>query len=432
MLMPLLLTAQGINFEHCTMAEALKKAKAQNKLVFIDGYATWCGPCKKMAKTVFLEKEVGDYFNEHFVALKIDVERGEGPFIKNKYGIVGLPGYVFIDADDHVVYRFSGAMPTEMFMSEVKKAVNNAKDPNSIGRLAERFKTEQNSEAFLRLYLDKLKENKSVGYTDVLEKYLSIQTSVPESSKEMVLLLAEHGSEIIYGGKADAIIKRNYGSDAWKLYVRKGIREQYQKLPRMILNTTTNYAIAKKDTSILELTINRAGEAGMEVNENQRKRTYTYYYLQTGQGDKFKSMVRDNNEDLINSLDVEKLRSVYQKWKKRKDAGDKEVQYTTPHAVKTSQNISAMVHSYAKFVNTQMDKDDVLRWMKVAYDIIPGDVKVMSQYATMLYLFGTDKSNAISIMENACSIAEKNSDKNMVGLKADLATMKKGGVIHLK
>jgi thiol-disulfide isomerase/thioredoxin len=430
--MPLLLTAQGIKFEHCSMAEALQKARAQNKLIFIDGYATWCGPCKRMAKTVFLEKEVGDYFNEHFISLKIDVERGEGPYIKAKYGIEGLPGYVFIDADDNVVYRFAAAMPTKMFMSEVKKAVKNAKDPNSIGRLAERFKSEQNNEAFLRLYLDKLKENKSVDYTDILEKYLAIQTSVSESSKEMVLLLADHGAEIILGGKADAIIKRNLGSDAWKLYVRKDIRELYQELPGKMLTTTTNYAIAKKDTSILELTFDRAMDAGITVDENQRKRTYVYYYSQTGQGEKYKSMVRDNNEAFINSIDVERLRSVYQKWKKRKDAGDKEVQYTTPHAVKTSQNIAGMVYTYAKFAETQRDKDDVLRWMKVAYYIIPGDVKIMSQYATILYLFGTDKNEAITIMEKACSIAEKSNDKNMEGLKADLATMKKGGAIYLR
>ena len=38
-----------------------KEAIAQDKLVFIDLYATWCGPCKAMERDVFSKKEVGDF-----------------------------------------------------------------------------------------------------------------------------------------------------------------------------------------------------------------------------------------------------------------------------------------------------------------------------------------------------------------------------------
>lgn len=74
--------AQGIQFEKGTFKQALQKAKKENKLLFIDGYADWCAPCKKMEKTVFQEEEVGTYFDEHIVALKVDVEKVTGPKIK--------------------------------------------------------------------------------------------------------------------------------------------------------------------------------------------------------------------------------------------------------------------------------------------------------------------------------------------------------------
>ncbi|GAH00631.1 unnamed protein product, partial [marine sediment metagenome] len=69
---------QGINFNVHSFEEAIKTAKAENKLIFVDAYTTWCGPCKWMSKNVFTEGKVGDYFNESFVNVKIDMEKGEG------------------------------------------------------------------------------------------------------------------------------------------------------------------------------------------------------------------------------------------------------------------------------------------------------------------------------------------------------------------
>lgn len=423
---------EGITFEHGSFNQALAKAKAENKLLFIDGYAVWCGPCKYMAATVFMEDTVGKYFDQHLIALKVDVERGEGPDIKRRYGISGLPGYVFIDGEGNVVYRFEASMSTEKFLENVALAVHYSKDTNSIGRLAERYPNEKDNEQFVRLYLDKLHESNSTGYTDVLEQYLHIQKSITEDSKEMVVLLANHAEEIVYGGLADSIIQRNYGSDAWKLYVRKDIREVFQKLPRMMVENTTDYAVEKKDTAILELVLSRAEEAGATVDEAQRKRTYIFYYLKSGNGEKYKALVHDDNDAYIESVDAENLREYYIKWKQLVKDGDKEAMALRPHSVRTSQQISAMVFSYAPFVESQQDKNDVLRWMKVAYDIIPGDPQIMSQYANILYLFGDDKAEAIEIKKEAMDVAMNEDIKRKDGIKADLDLMIKGEEIVLK
>ena len=63
-------SAQGIDFFHGSYEEALKKARSENKGIFVDVYTSWCGPCKKMAREVFTQAGVGDYFNTHFVCLK--------------------------------------------------------------------------------------------------------------------------------------------------------------------------------------------------------------------------------------------------------------------------------------------------------------------------------------------------------------------------
>lgn len=61
--------AQGIAFDEGDWDDLRKKAKETNKLIFLYAYASWCGPCKWMAKNVFTTEEAGAYFNAHFMSL---------------------------------------------------------------------------------------------------------------------------------------------------------------------------------------------------------------------------------------------------------------------------------------------------------------------------------------------------------------------------
>src|SRR5690554_7357569 len=60
----------GIKFENLTFEEAIQKAKEENKLIFLDAYAVWCGPCKMMDRTTFKSEEVGKVFNKNFINIK--------------------------------------------------------------------------------------------------------------------------------------------------------------------------------------------------------------------------------------------------------------------------------------------------------------------------------------------------------------------------
>ena len=81
--------AQGVAFEPegTTLEEASKKAKAENKLIFLDCYTQWCGPCKKMTREVFPQEAVGNAMNPKFVSIKIDMESAYGAPLAKKLQI---------------------------------------------------------------------------------------------------------------------------------------------------------------------------------------------------------------------------------------------------------------------------------------------------------------------------------------------------------
>ena len=102
--------AQGIAFEHDKQwSEVIAKAKKENKLIFLDTYTSWCGPCKRLQLETFPNAEVGKYFNANFVNAKYDMEKGEGIMLASKLQVRAYPTLFFIDPNtEQVVYKVLG------------------------------------------------------------------------------------------------------------------------------------------------------------------------------------------------------------------------------------------------------------------------------------------------------------------------------------
>jgi thioredoxin 1 len=98
----------GVNFFEGTFRQAKEKAKKENKLIMLDAYTTWCGPCKVLKNKVFPNKELGDYINANFVSIGVDMEAGEGPALANMYPIEGYPTILFMDATGKVKKKVLG------------------------------------------------------------------------------------------------------------------------------------------------------------------------------------------------------------------------------------------------------------------------------------------------------------------------------------
>lgn len=111
----------GIQFFEGRWKDALAKAKKENKLIFLDAYASWCGPCKLMQARTFPDKKVGEFFNKRFVSVKIDMEKGEGPALADRYPLQGYPTLFFMNADGKVIREVLGAHNPDELLAVARK-----------------------------------------------------------------------------------------------------------------------------------------------------------------------------------------------------------------------------------------------------------------------------------------------------------------------
>lgn len=147
------LEAQEVHFQNLSFSEALKLAKKQNKMIFVDCYTSWCGPCRFMADSIFTTKRCGDYFNEHFISVKYDMEKNEADGFKEKYIVSSFPTFYFFSPQGEVVHRMVGASQTiDSWLERVNNAVQ---EGQALERLRQNFQKES-SQKNLEAYLDGL------------------------------------------------------------------------------------------------------------------------------------------------------------------------------------------------------------------------------------------------------------------------------------
>lgn len=95
------------------LEEAKKVAASTNRKIFVDFFATWCGPCKKLAAEVFPTAEFKN-LSKYFVFLQIDVDAQKG--VSQAYNIEAMPTQMVLNADGSVVGKKVGyANPADFF-----------------------------------------------------------------------------------------------------------------------------------------------------------------------------------------------------------------------------------------------------------------------------------------------------------------------------
>jgi thioredoxin-related protein len=135
--LPLFSFCQSVHFETWeTWVQLQAEARAQNKYIFVDVFATWCGPCKRMDKEVYTNTQVGKALGKDFISVKIqqdmikedDAESRShyaeaGAFVK-KYQVHAFPSLLFFAPDGQLINKELGFHDVPDFLLLLKQTLD--------------------------------------------------------------------------------------------------------------------------------------------------------------------------------------------------------------------------------------------------------------------------------------------------------------------
>jgi len=168
--------AQGITFTKGNWQEVLAKAKAENKPIFVDFYAEWCGPCKFMAKNVFTDAEVAEYYNQHFISVKIDAEKEE-PELVRASKIEAYPSLYYFSPDGNLINKNIGSLDKTRFIAFGKKVIEGQAVIKQIPTLKARYEANPNDVEAAKNYLLALAQTDAGNEAgNIASRYLATQS----------------------------------------------------------------------------------------------------------------------------------------------------------------------------------------------------------------------------------------------------------------
>ena len=138
--------AQEINW--ITLEEAIELQKKNPKKIMVDMYAVWCGPCKMLDKNTFKNKDVANYVNKNFYAVKFNAEgndvvnykgkkytnpnynpakakrRNSGHELSSEFQVAAYPTIVYLDEDAEIIVPIKGYQEPTQIEFYLKMFVN--------------------------------------------------------------------------------------------------------------------------------------------------------------------------------------------------------------------------------------------------------------------------------------------------------------------
>lgn len=191
----------GIDFIRGTLENAQKLAEQQHKLVFIS-YENYGGNSRWMNQNVFSTPEIGEYFNEKFISLKINSEslRDKASYSNFKYHGASS-AYFFFTPDGELIYKSHFATNPQELIADATRAININENFVSLEKLAKLINKEEVSQdiiylhALRRLQTTNVASNKDKNLKDLdktVRNYINGLDKASLATEKNILLLCEY------------------------------------------------------------------------------------------------------------------------------------------------------------------------------------------------------------------------------------------------
>lgn len=410
--LPVIAAAQekGIRFENeSSWTAIIEKARASGKYIFLDCYATWCVPCKAMDREVYAKDEVGEYFNEQYISVKVQMDTGKNDNsttrnwyqtareIQTRYKVNSFPTYLFFSSNGTLVHEAVGYKPAGQFLSIGRDAIDTSKQFHFL--VSKYMKGERNYAVMpylarysLSLGLNDLANKFSKDYVENYLNRLNRDQIYTKENLEFMASFVQSSMEVSFsffyknGQQVDKILNR----PGFSRKVVDRIITKEEITPALLVAKDKS---KEPEWSFIEKKINHGfGEIYVEKNLTDAKvRWYRFK--------KDWKLFTKNSIRLI-----------------EKSIPDTAADFETCYIINNLLWDAVFVHGEDK-----EDFDKGIRRMKLIVDAYPDDAAYLDTYANILYKSGR-KQEGIAAEEKAILLS-KGADKDML---RSLEKMKSG------
>jgi thiol-disulfide isomerase/thioredoxin len=401
----------GIVFFKGSWKALKEEAKKQNKMIYVDVYTTWCGPCKQMAKDVFPNPKVGQVFNANFINYKIDAEAGEGMALSKTYSVQAYPTSLFLNQNGDVIHQIRGSRTVDTFINEADYAITFSKVDKPIDVLVQEYKSgKMLSLTEAQLLFSKIKMQ-GKDYSSLFENYYgTIPDSTLNTDAGMIFVgnniqsidsrafpmlakaykkrlgLKQNAMSAVMNG-VDNITKRTLreavNQNDKKIYENliEVMTKQLAEPPHVVDRIKLDYAKKAKDTLILKEVASRKIPRLMQLtNEDLKKQSKMVF-------ESFKMSAKMMKTDTASEMYQTQIKLLA-------NAGEQA----------TAMELNTLAWGYFEMINNNTELAKALEW-----SIRSNELEVSPSYldtqAQLLFKLGK-KQDAINKMKEAIKIAK--------------------------
>jgi thiol-disulfide isomerase/thioredoxin len=250
---------RSILFIEKPWAEILEQAKSSNKMIFLDAYTSWCGPCKWMAANMFTNDTIAGYYNSTFICAHFDMEKGEGLQLAKIYQVQAYPTLLFINPAGEMVHKRVGApQKIQDYLDMGKTALTPGE---GFSACVKKFQEGERDPKFIIKYMDRL-QGAYMPFNEPLKQYFASQTESDLTNRanwEMIYLyLTDMDSR-----EFNYLLKHQ--KDYEKLYTRDSVNGKIFSVYQQALTTLVrSRSFTEESYNALKQKISASGYAESE------------------------------------------------------------------------------------------------------------------------------------------------------------------------